>query len=380
MPADKTAGRQKSEIRNHKQSAMKKQYTLFASIALIGFFVLPSGRVLGGNPDRAAQAGASELLINPWARSSGWADANTAGVHGLEALYGNVAGTAFTKKTEILLSNTQWLKGSDININSFGLTQRVGETGALGVAIMAMNFGKINVTTVDQPEGGLGTYSPQFLNITLSYAKGFSDNIFGGLAAKVITEKTSNISSRGFALDGGIQYVAGKQDQLKFGISLKNVGPRMTFTGDGLSFKTPVPSSTQNNTMTVDQRSADFELPSLLNIGGGYDFYLKKDSISMKTNRITVMGTFTSNSFEKDQFKLGVEYGWKNILMLRAGYAYETGILNSTGRTSAYTGASAGFTFEIPFGKNKSTFGLDYSYRATNPFNGTHSIGARINL
>ena len=29
---------------------------------------------------------------------------------------------------------------------------------------------------------------------------------------------------------------------------------------------------------------------------------------------------------------------------------------------------------------NGSTFGLDYSYRHTNPFQGSHSIGARINL
>jgi len=359
---------------------MEKQYKLLVSFALVGLIISPINKILAGNPDRAGQAGATELLINPWARSSGWAGSNTAGVKGLEAMFSNVAGTAFTNKTEMLFTRTQWLKGTDININAFGLTQRVGETGALGLSIMSMDFGNIPITTVDQPEGGLGTYSPQFLNISVSYAKGFSDNIFGGLAAKIITEKTSNISARGVALDAGIQYVAGKHDQLKFGISLKNVGPRMIFSGDGLSFKTPVPVTTQGNTMTVDQRSSQYELPSLLNIGAGYDFYLMQDSTAKKTNRITAMGTFTSNSFEKDQFKLGVEYGWKEMLMLRIGYAFEKGIFNVDGRTSAFTGPSAGFTFEMPFGKNRSTFAIDYSYRATNPFNGTHSIGARINL
>ncbi len=338
------------------------------------------GEVFAGNPDRAGQAGATELLINPWARSSGWAGSNIAGAKGLEAMFLNVAGTAFTKKTELLFTRTQWLKGTDININAFGLTQRIGETGAIGLAIMAMDFGDINVTTVDQPEGGIGTYSPQFLNISLSYAKGFSDNIYGGLAAKIITEKTSNISARGIALDAGIQYVAGRQDQLKFGISLKNVGPRMKFSGDGLSFKVPVPTSTQNNTMTVEQRASQYELPSLLNIGAGYDFYLLQDSTAKKTHRITTMGTFTSNSFGKDQFKLGLEYGWKEMLMVRVGYTYEKGLLSVGERTSAFSGPSAGFTFEMPFGKNQSTFAIDYSYRATNPFNGTHSIGARINL
>ena len=177
-------------------------------------------------------------MINPWARSSGWAGSNVAGVKGLESMFLNVAGTAFTKKTEILFCRTNYLKGTDININSFGLTQRVGETGALGLSIMSMDFGDIPITTVENPEGGIGTFSPQFINIALSYAKGFSDNIYGGLALKVISEKTANVSARGVAFDAGIQYVAGKYNQIKFGISLKNVGPRMHFSGDGLSFKT----------------------------------------------------------------------------------------------------------------------------------------------
>lgn len=343
-------------------------------------FMMPVRKATAGNPDRAGQAGASQLLINPWARSSGWGTANTAGVRGLEALYGNVAGTAFTQKTELLFSHSQWLRGSGIAINAFGLTQRVGETGTLGLSIMSMDFGDIPITTVDQPEGGLGTYSPQFMNITASYAKIFSDNIYGGLAIKVITEKTSNVSARGVALDAGIQYVTGKREQIKFGIALKNVGPRMRYRGDGLSFKVPVPSSTQSNTMTVEHRAAEYELPSLLNIGVGYDFYVKKDSTFNKTHRITGMGTFTSNSFSKDQFRFGVEYGWKSMLMVRAGYVYEKGIFNIDERTSAYTGPTAGFTFEMPFGKNKSTFAIDYSYQASNPFSGTHAIGARINL
>ncbi|MCW3085073.1 MAG: hypothetical protein JWP12_2439 [Bacteroidetes bacterium] len=359
---------------------MKKYYKLFVPVAVAGLFMIPAS-TYAGNPDRVGQAGATELLINPWARSSGWAGANTAGIKGLEAMNSNVAGIAFTRKTELMFDRTQWLKGTDININSFGLTQHVGETGAIGLSIMSMDFGDIPITTVDQPEGGLGTYSPQFLNIGLSYAKGFSDNIYGGMTLRVITEKTASVSARGIALDAGIQYIAGKYDQLKFGISLKNVGPRMKFSGDGLSFKTPVPSATNSaSLMTVEQRAATFELPSQLNIGAGYDFYLSKDSVKMKTNRITAMGTFTSNSFSKDEFKLGVEYGWKNMLMLRVGYCYEKGITSKADRTTVFTGPSAGFTVEIPFGKNKSTFGIDYSYRDTDPFQGVHTLGVRINL
>ena len=63
--------------------------------------------------------------------------------------------------------------------------------------------------------------------------------------------------------------------------------------------------------------------------------------------------------------------------MLRAGYTYEDGLNDDETRTTALRGPSAGFTIELPMG-NGSTFGLDYSYRHTDPFQGSHAIGARI--
>jgi len=338
-----------------------------------------AGTTFAGNEDRAGQAGATELLINPWARSSGWGGANSASVRGLEAQFLNVAGTAFTKKTELLFTRTSWLVGTDIHVASFGFSQKVGATGVLGLGIMSMNFGDIDITTTELPEGGIGTYSPQFINLGLSYAKSFSDNIYGGINLKVVSESISDVSARGIALDAGIQYVTGKYDHVKFGIALKNVGPRMVFQGDGLSFKAPLPNG-NSGTMVVEQRSAPFELPSLVNIGGAYDLYLSKDSANMKSHRITIAANFTSNSFSKDEYRLGVEYGFKQFLMVRLGYNYEKGILDKDNRTTALTGPCAGFTLELPFGKSGSSFALDYSYRTTNPFSGCHAIGARINL
>ena len=343
-------------------------------LTLTGIAITLSASLYAGNTDRSGQAGAQQLLVNPWARSSGWGGANTASCRGMEAQFLNVAGTAFTRKTEVMFANTNWL---GLGINSFGLTQGVGETGALGLSIMSMGFGDILITTPDAPEGNLGKFSPQLLNLGFSYAKGFSDNIFGGINFKVISESISNIKTRGVALDAGIQYVTGASDNIKFGIALKNVGPKMKFSGDGLSFKGTAPNNGPG--MTVEQRSAPFELPSLLNIGGSYDFYLSNDSAAVKMHRLTLAGNFTSNSFTQDIYTLGLEYGFKSMFMVRTGYNYEKGSIKE-GRTTAFTGPCAGVTIEVPFSKSKSTFAIDYSYRATNPFQGVHSIGARINL
>lgn len=350
-----------------------------------------TGSVFAGNPERAGQAGASQLLMNPYGRSSGWAGAAQSRARGIESQFLNIAGTAFTKRTEVNFSRTNWLVGSGIFMNAFGLTQHVGETGAIGFGVVAINAGKIERTTEEQPEGGLGTFSPSFYNINLSFAKGFSDNIYGGINLKIISEQISDVSARGVAIDAGIQYHTGKMDQIHFGISLKNVGPKMYYKGDGLTSQSTIKSTSSFTGLeyeyTISNRSAGFELPALINIGGAYDVYLTKDTSGwLKTHRVTVAANFVSNSFTNDNYLFGLEYSWKDILMIRGGLYTEKYIFKKGNddlkaqRMTAFTGPTCGATVEIPFGEKKSTFGVDYSYRFTNPFGGVHSFGFRINL
>lgn len=342
--------------------------------------------VIAGNEDRAGEAGASQLLINPWTQSVGWGGANTASVIGLEAMSMNIAGMAFTRKTEVLVNHKRYLSGSGIGVNSFGLSQRVGETGVIGISLMSMSFGDIDRTTVDLPEGDGSTFSPKFTNLDIGYAKSFSNSIYGGLSVKLITESIANVSTKGYAFDAGIRYVTGDNDQIKFGIALKNVGPTMKASGDGLSFDEQNDNAGFDIQSTQDHRAASFQLPSLLNIGASYDFYISPtiDSTSNEISadhKVTLAGNFTSNSFTKDQYRVGLEYSFRSMFELRGGYVLEQGTwFSSEKRTSAYTGPAFGASFIAPFGKNGTTFGIHYAYQMTENFSGTHSIGLRIDL
>jgi hypothetical protein len=350
---------------------MKNLYKSIIAVLLAAVMVLPQA-TMAGNKDRSGQAGASELLINPWARSSGMGGVNIANSFGLESIFTNVAGLAFTKKTELIFSNTQWLKGSEIGINNFGLAQKIGESSVIGVAVMAMSFGNLPVTTTALPEGGIGTFSPSFININIAYAKAFSNAIYGGFNLKIISESISDVGARGVAIDAGIQYVTGEKENIHFGISLKNVGPTMQFSGDGLSIRSFLPG--QESKFTLEQRSANFGLPSQLNIGGSYAFFFNE------IHTITLSAAFESNAFYKDQYILGAEYKLKEYLMLRGAYTYEQGITTSE-RTTALTGPSAGVTVQVPINKEKnSLFSVDYSFRATNPFKGIHTMAVRMSF
>lgn len=344
----------------------------FFSLLLLS--VISSGSVFAGNNERAGQAGAGELLVNPWARSSGMASANTGSIRGVEAIFGNVAGIAFTKKSEFVLARTSWLKGTGININSFGFTQRVGETSVLGISAMSFDFGDIERTTVQNSDGGIGIYSPSLTNINVSYAKEFSHAIYGGVTVKGISESTPEISASGLAVDAGIQYVAGKYDNIKFGINLKNVGPTMNYSGEGLAQKMDRTSPTGPYKLTIHNKSNEFELPSLFTIGGTYDYKLTE------MHKFSVAATYISHSFTKDQYAGGLEYAFHNMFMARVGYTYSQKDEISGKLTTAFSGLAAGFTIELPFGKGGKTFGFDYSYRDTDYFQGTHSLGVRLAL
>lgn len=354
---------------------MKNFYNHLIAVFIACLMILPVLNAVGGNKDRSGQAGAAELLINPWARSSGWGGVNVANVKGLEGMYNNVAGLAFTPKTELIFSYTDWMSGSDIAIMSFGIGARVGESGVFGLSVMSMNFGEIDITTIDLPEGGIGQFSPRYMNIGLSYAKAFSNSIYGGMTLKIINESISDATAQGIAIDAGVQYVTGENEQTKFGISLRNVGPKMKFSGDGFSLSTFVPNN--DNAFTTTQRNASFELPAQLNIGASYDFLFER-------SRFTLAGNFTSNSFTKDQIILGGEYSFRDYVILRAAYAYEEGIyetVDNPERTNANKGFSGGFTVQVPMNKeNGSVFGIDYAYRPTDQFNGTHTIAIRFTM
>jgi len=359
---------------------MKKSFGYIVLGVLIALG-MNAPQAFAGNKDRSGQAGASELLINPWAASSGWGNAGMSKVHGLDAMFGNVAGITGVNKIDLNFTHTSWLVGNNngISIISAGALVRVGESTVLGLSFMNFSLGAIPITTTDSPDGGLGTYKPNLMNINIAFAKSFSNSISGGFNLKIISESIKNMSTTGVALDAGIQYVTGPFDNVHFGITLKNIGPTLKFSGDGLSFKAFLTQGTSQQ-FTIVQRADEFELPTQLSIAAAYDWIMGESS------RLTIAGNFCSNSFTNDQFTLGLEYGWREILLLRVGYTYENGIWakggveNNDECMNLNRGLSAGLSVQAPLSKKENglKIAVDYSFRDTYTFKGTHSVGVRI--
>lgn len=206
---------------------MNKIHKIISLVILLAI-LLPNMTAKAGNDDRRGTAGAGELLINPWARSAGWAGVNTANGTGIDALFTNPAGLGHTPGTEFYFNYSHWLDNSDIGLLAAGLAQSLGDYGVLGLSVNSMSFGSIERTTVYSPEVGRnGTFKPTLMNIGVTYARAFSSSIYAGVTLKVVSEGIDNVTATGVGFDAGIQYVTGADYEIKFGIALKNWGPSM---------------------------------------------------------------------------------------------------------------------------------------------------------
>lgn len=337
-----------------------------------------AGTSWAGNPDRQGEAGAPELLMNPWARSAGLHTMTTANITGVEAMRLNIAGLARVEKTEIILANTNYLSGTDIQFNALGLAQKIGKNSAIGLSLMSLDFGDLQRTTAFQPEGTGSTFTPRFFNIGLGFSHVFENKVTVGVLARGVSQSIEDVTATAVAMDAGVQYVTGEQDNFKFGISLRNIGGRMQFRGEGLTSEISRVTFDGDIPRIITQRATEFELQSVLNIGLSYDYYVGAN------NRLTVIGNYTSNAFSQDQIGGGLEYSFKELFMVRGGYKLDFGSVSTSESdvVPLYSGLALGATMNVPVSKNDNAprIAFDYAYRQTEIYEGTHNFSLRINL
>lgn len=343
-------------------------YTLLITSAVIKAFA--------GNPDRQGQAGAAQLLINPWARSAGLHGMTVATASGVESMHINPAGGARIQSMELALSHTRYWAGADMNITSFGFSKHVGKGGAFTVGIMSFNAGDLEETKTELGGATGATFSPNIFNIGAGYSYKFANKISVGTTVHLISESIAQVRSSGFSIDAGVQYVAGKNDNFKFGLALRNIGGAMKFDGQGLAFQSPNKESQTTYEITEQHRTQKFEIPSTLSIGASYDILLGAK------NRISLVGQFTSNSFSRDNIGGGLELKLLDMFTLRGGYRYEVGIKSNSTDKPVMTGICGGFSAQVPLRKDNkgNALGIDYAYQTTNPWGGNHSLGLRVSF
>ena len=269
----------------------------------------------GGGQNRAGTAGAPELRIPVGARYLAMVGSPIANVTGLEAIYWNPAGVDFgSSSANAIFSYRSYI--ADMTMNYVAASGRLGDLGSIGLSFRSLNIGEINVTTMDQPDGTGQIINPSYFILGLTYSKQLTDRISIGANINLINESIDRVNTSGLSFDFGVQYknlfeVPG----FALGVVVKNLGSSMQYDGNALYVNAEDPTALRGPTfLKVDASLA--ELPSEISIGLSYQRKLDEE------NSVTVSAAFQNNNYTYDDYKIGAEYSYKDLLYVRGGYLF----------------------------------------------------------
>jgi hypothetical protein len=324
---------------------MKLNYIKITTIMLTLLFAVNIG--FGGPRNKLGTSSAPELLIPVGSIGTSLSGANLSNITGVDAIYWNPAGLANlnNQKAELLFSHSVYF--ADMNMQYLAIGANLGSLMNLGFSIRSLNIGEIYETTELQPEGTGTIYKPTYIVGSLTLARQMTDKIRFGTNIKIISENIANVSATGVALDFGLQYKGGNTG-LAFGITIKNLGPAMSFGGAGLD-RTITGLNGQVSVQRVVLQ--EFDLPTSLEMGVSYSTPIGKK------NLLNLYTAFNNSSFSSDEYRFGLEYSWNNILSLRGG----ANILPDKQTDESLFGPTFGVGLKYPLGS--MSIGLDYAYR-----------------
>jgi hypothetical protein len=313
----------------------------------------------GEGDQRAGTAAAEYLLIPLNARTASLGSTLTGGMAnlgGVEALQANPAGLMANTGTNAQFSRMEY--AADIGVNYFGVGQRFGNNN-VALTVSFWDFGDIPLQDESSPEISDLTFSASNVAVGLTLARQFTDRINAGFTVKGMNESIDDMNASGVAFDAGMTYVVGESG-LRFGVSLKNFGPAMTFGGTGLAASVATGDDPEDNVEVPAEISAlESELPSLLNFGATYTRQFAGDV------SVSALANFRSRAYDLDQYSVGLEAGYANLFFVRGGAE-----ITSEMDLSFYQGwnVGAGLNLEL----SSMRLNVDYAYRGTEYFSGVN--------
>ncbi len=342
---------------------MSKIKLLNGVIWIVLVLFLASLPVYAGDADRIGTAAGTQVLVPVGARDLAMAGSDIVFTKGTDAIYWNPAGLSnMTQKAAGMFSTVNIF--GDIRVNYLAVGAGMGKFGHIGFSIKAFDFGDIPLTTIEDMDGSNGrTFSPTFSTLGLTYSNKLTSTINVGITTKLIYESAPRVSATAVAFDIGLQYknLAGLKG-VSFGVVIKNIGSNMQYRGTGLMQEVKV--NGRNEFMR--RGAASDQLPASMELGLSYNYKVMED------NNIILSGVFKNNNVQNDEFRFGMEYNYKNFIMLRGGYLY---MVNTPAEDVVYSfSLGAGLQYKL----GNTMLGIDYAFRNVQYFDASNMFTLHI--
>jgi len=215
-------------------------------------------------------------------------------------------------RTELSLMHVKWLPelADDLYYEFASFVKGSDSWGTFGGNVTFISYGTI-IRRGEQNQD-LGSFESFEIAFTGSYGTALTNKLAGGVSAKVIYSKLSDIgagqekgkgTATGFAIDVGLLYQM--SSRMTLGMAITNVGPKMAY---------------------IDAAQAD-DLPRNLAVGFAYKLLQSEYNRLLLTAEVNKMLVGLNDGLSEELRQLvlngGAEFVYANLFAIRAGYIYD---------------------------------------------------------
>ncbi|RMG54317.1 MAG: hypothetical protein D6722_29220 [Bacteroidetes bacterium] len=219
------------------------------------------------------------------------------------ATYTNPAALSEVKGFSLAATNTFWV--ADINYaylsSSYG-----GNFGTLGLSLGGLNSGPMPVRTTFQPEGTGEIFYAYYLTAGLTYSKQLTDQFSWGATLRYVHERLADFQANTAVVDLGFLYRTDFKD-LRFAVMVQSFGPNSTLQGN-----TALDTTFNNKPLSLEAYPA----PTVFKLGISMVPWRSADG----SQALTTYLQLNHPNDNAENIRIGVEYGYRDLLFLRAGY------------------------------------------------------------
>jgi hypothetical protein len=344
---------------------------------MVCFFLLFSTAGWTQKPYRLGTTAASFLEIGIGAKAVAMGDASVAYAQDMSAIYWNPAGLALLKSNEAMFMYQPWF--IDVNTLFAGAALTLPGIGTLGVGIFGINYGDIDVTTLDYQSGTGEQYTASDYNFNLTYARRLVTWFSFGGTFKYISSKIWHSQASAMAMDLGVliqtpflSTSVNKESGMLIGMSISNYGTRMQYDGMELLFPEDISPDEDGNyqNLQAKYKMSEWELPLLFRIG------LAVHPIVAMNHHLTVEVDGLHPNNNSEFVNLGTEYkyitpGFGEVV-LRAGYK---GLF----MVNSNFGATFGGGLKLYLSASQSV-NLDYAFRSFSVLGNVHCFSVGVSF
>lgn len=342
--------------------------TILAFVVLLTYAQMVSAQT---SPNRVGTTAANFLELGYDPQGTAMGDACVSTVNNLSSVYWNPAGLAFMSSNEVYFAYQPWLVDTYTYLAAVGFV--APSLGTFALSVLGMNYGEMEVTTLDLQEGTGENFSPADMAVNLSYARSLTSWFGFGLTAKYIHSSIYHSSANAFAVDMGVIIKTTffspthNTDGLKIGMSLSNYGTRMRYSGLDLLRSIDIsPDETGNyKDVEADLKTDSWELPLIFRVG------LSIDPIVKTKHRLTLAADALHANNNNESVNLGAIYTLSmpglGKVFLRSGYR---GLFME----DSEFGPTFGIGFLLQY-MNQKAIQFNYAYRDIGLLGSTNVMG-----